>query len=135
MSDEIKKGTKVILFIHFLIGIIFGIILFLVPLVLIEQNYWPAEFHDPIDPIGYRVLGAALLAFSFGSLIGVFRSNWDEIKSLVLVEVIWNSLAAIGMLIALLITEPEYPPLIILFFVLISVIFIILFIILLIVQR
>jgi hypothetical protein len=58
-----SQRLKLVLLIHMIVSLILGVLLFVIPGRMLESLGWA-----PIDPIISRILGAALLAMSWGDL-------------------------------------------------------------------
>jgi len=97
MANEISKGLKYVLLIHFVLGIIIGVVFLFFP----EQ--YCGLFGIAITDHGvYRLIGAASLALGFSSYLAYKNSQWDTVKLFVKlfiqVDLIWLVGANIGML-------------------------------------
>ena len=93
MANEISKGLKYFPLIHFLLGIIIGVVF-----LLFTEQYC-ALFGITITDHGvYRLIGAASLAFGFSSYLAYRSSNWDTVKLFIQMDLVWLIGANIGML-------------------------------------
>ena len=93
MANEISKGLKYILLIHFVLGIIIGVIFLFFP-----ESYC-ALFGIVITDHGvYRLVGAASIALGFSSYLAYKNSHWDTVKLFIQMDLIWLIGANIGML-------------------------------------
>ncbi|GAH27556.1 unnamed protein product [marine sediment metagenome] len=93
MGKEISTGLKYILLVHFILGLIIGVIFL----------FFPKEYCDlfsiPINDHGmYRLVGAASLALGFSSYLAYRNHDWDVVKLFVQMELIWLIGANIGMM-------------------------------------
>ena len=92
MGKEISTGLKYILLVHFILGLIIGVIFLFFP----EQ--YCSLFGIPISDHGmYRLIGAASLALGFSSYLAYKNHDWDVVKLFVQMELIWLIGANIGM--------------------------------------
>jgi len=93
MANEISKSLKYVLLIHFVLGIIIGVVFLFFP-----EEYC-ALFGIAINDHGvYRLIGAASLALGFSSYLAYKNGQWDTVKLFVQMELIWLTGANIGML-------------------------------------
>jgi len=93
LSKEISKGLKYVLLIHFILGIIIGVVFLFFP----EQ--YCLLFGIVISDHGmYRLIGAASLALGFSSYLAYKKNDWDVVKLFVQVEFVWLVGANIGMI-------------------------------------
>ncbi|MFX1275674.1 MAG: hypothetical protein ACFFBP_07045 [Promethearchaeota archaeon] len=86
-----QRLLELICFAHAIVGAVFGIIFiffadFYVPLL------WPTT-----DTITLRVLGAAIIGFGFGSIIAWKRVDWEKVRIIIEVEMLWLTIAIIVM--------------------------------------
>jgi hypothetical protein len=88
-----SKMLKPTLLINMIIGIIVGLLLLIMPGRFLAVVGWA-----PIDPIVSRVLGAALLAMSWGDWRVWQASSRPEAKWLVEIQLGFTLLAAVGIL-------------------------------------
>ncbi len=93
MGKEISTGLKYILLVHFILGLIIGVIFLFFP------EYYCLLFNIVIyDQHGmYRLIGAASLALGFSSYLAYKNNDWDVVKLFVQMELIWLIGANIGM--------------------------------------
>lgn len=93
------SGLKTLFLIHFVVGLIFGLLYLLIPGVFLAAMKWPAP-----DVLPYRTIGAAVLAFTVSSWLCYKEFAWDKVKIVVQAEIVWTGLAALvslyGMLFA-----------------------------------
>jgi uncharacterized protein YjeT (DUF2065 family) len=93
MEKQISTGLKNTYLIHFLLGLIFGLIYLLIPDVWNNLINW-----DISDPAAYRLVGAAVLAFGVSSWLAYKDGVWTHVKVLTQLEIIWTTLATFVML-------------------------------------
>ncbi|MHA2288901.1 MAG: hypothetical protein ACXABG_08940 [Promethearchaeota archaeon] len=93
MGKEISTVFRYVLLLHFILGIIIGVIFLFFP----EQ--YCALFGIVISDHGmYRLIGAASLALGFSSYLAYKKNDWDVVKLFVQMELVWLCGANIGML-------------------------------------
>ena len=93
MAKEITKGLKYVLLIHFVLGIIIGVIFLFFP-----EEYCNLFGIVITDHGVYRLIGAASLAFGFSSYLAYRNNTWDTVKLFIQMDLIWLIGANIGML-------------------------------------
>ena len=69
----------------------FGLIWFLVP------EYWNTLTGWPDEIAAGRIVGMATIMVAIGCFLGYRAKTWDQIEILVIMELIYNILGAIGM--------------------------------------
>jgi hypothetical protein len=87
MDKQISPGLNRTFLAHFIVGMIFGLVLLLVPDFLGTMSGQPI-----LEPIAYRALGGAILAFSFSSWLAYKETLWDKVKIVVLMEIVFSIL-------------------------------------------
>lgn len=93
MEKEISKGLKITFFIHFILGILLGIIFLFFP-----QLYCNLFGLLIIDTGLLRVIGAASLAIGFSSFLAYKNPDWEKVKLIIWMEFVWLIFATIAML-------------------------------------
>ncbi len=89
-----SKGLKALFLVHAIVGIVAGGLLFIIPGRFLGWVNWG----ENLDPIATRVLGAALLALAWSSLIGWRATERSQVDVLVQMETVFTVLACVGML-------------------------------------
>ena len=84
MKEQITKPLKLTFLIHFFAGIFLGIVFLLFTETFTTVTGWPY-----LDPVAGRIMGAALVGFSLGSLLAWRETEWESVKILVQVEIAW----------------------------------------------
>jgi hypothetical protein len=84
MAKEISKILKIIFLIHFILGIIIGVIFLFIP-----EIYCDIVGFTVTDKGPFRLIGAASLALGGSSFLGYRSSDWEKVKILVQMELIW----------------------------------------------
>ena len=82
---EIQKLTKISLLLNVLAGLIFAFLYLVIPDIYIYGlTQWPFN-----DPIYFRLFGGTLLVLGLVSLMAYFKKDWEEIKLLYELSVMW----------------------------------------------
>ena len=97
MADKISSGLRTLFLVHFIIGIVFGLIFLLIPVVYGNVVNWEVQ-----DPGAFRLIGAAMLSFSVTSLLCYRNPVWDKVKITVVMEIVWPALGTLATVWALL---------------------------------
>ncbi|MFW9907574.1 MAG: hypothetical protein ACFFEF_03290 [Candidatus Thorarchaeota archaeon] len=90
---EIPSILKYTFLFHFIACLVFGVIFFLSPEIFVDLVAWPF-----LDPIAGRVLGSMFLGFAVASLLGYRASSWEEVKIVVLADIVWTVFGTISMI-------------------------------------
>ncbi len=90
MHKQLRLGTKIVLWLHVAIGMVFGVALMLMPKELMSLYGWPAT--SPYFP---RLFGAALVGFASSSFLAVVGDNWEKSRIIVMGEITWTGMAAL----------------------------------------
>jgi hypothetical protein len=87
---EISKETKIILIIDAIASFIFMVLYLIIPEVY-------ASMVDPLvfDPYYWRAFGGTLLALFILVLIALKRAEWDQIKAVIELAIVWSSIILI----------------------------------------
>ncbi len=99
MNKPISSGLKTLFLVHFILGVIFGLINLLIPEIFLGLVNWPVK--DPAVYAFLRVSGAAVLGFSIGSWFGYNAVTWEQVRIVVITELVWPVLGALVTLLAL----------------------------------
>ena len=103
---EYSDFMKYTFYIHIVIGFIFGFGLFLVPDMFLSMIVgWEPAILDPIN----RVFGAAIIGLTSGSVLALLDNEWEHVKILVRIEIVWLLLGIIAMILGMLDTTVNYP--------------------------
>jgi hypothetical protein len=93
MGNELLKGLKIVLLIHFVLGIIIGIVFLFIP------EIWCTFLRVTMTDHGVlRLIGAASLALGFSSFLAYRSKDWGTTKLFVQMEFVWLLSAIVGML-------------------------------------
>lgn len=100
MNANISPGLKLTFLAHFIIALIFGLAFLLLP------GPTGGLYGMPIpQPEIYRLFGAALLGYAASSWLGYQATNWESVRIVVFMEMLWTLLGTLVMLYALLFTN------------------------------
>ncbi len=97
MNKPISSGLKTLFLVHFILGLIFGLLDLLIPETFFGLLNWPIK-----EPAVYRLAGAAILGFAAGSWFGYKAVTWEQVRIVVLTELVWPVLGALVTLLGLL---------------------------------
>ena len=89
-KEEYNIILKITFLIHIVIGAIFGIGLYIIPEMF--SGLLGMGFNDPTT----RVLGAAILALTVGSVLALATKEFVRVRIIVEVEIFWCILGLIG---------------------------------------
>lgn len=92
------KSLRYTFAVHIPVAAVVGALLLFMPGRFLGWLGW-----EPIDPIASRLLGAAFLAFAWGSYRGWRATEWAQVAILVEVQAILDVLACLGLLRHLLV--------------------------------
>jgi hypothetical protein len=84
---KISTGLRTLFLVHFIVGLIFGLIYLFIPVTFMGWLNWPAT-----DAFPYRVIGAAVLAFTASSWYCYQAAEWERVKIVVIAEIAWTAL-------------------------------------------
>jgi len=90
MVKEISKGLKWAFFINFIVCLVFGVLLFF--LVEVYLGWLDIPFQPPFLIGGF--FGGALLTFASASFIAWQQTEWEKVKIVVIMNIVWNVLGA-----------------------------------------
>jgi len=107
------KALKVMLLVHVVLAVVFGVPLLLAPGRLLTVLGWA-----PIDPILSRILGAALLALGWMHF-RTWQADLAEARTVLEMEVAFAGLACVGLLRHLLFAR--YPAMVWMLFAILAV--------------
>jgi hypothetical protein len=89
--------------IHIVLGFAFGIAFLLIPDFFLSVIGWEPEVFDPIN----RVFGAAIIGLTSGSVLALLDPEWEKVKILVRIELVWLFLGILAMVYGML--TSDYP--------------------------
>ena len=92
MVKELLKGLEIVFLIHFITGLILGIIFFFIP-----DAYCKLVGVTMTDYGVLRLLGAASLALGGSSFLAYRSKDWEKAKLVVQTDLIWLVSASVGL--------------------------------------
>ena len=84
---KISSGLRTLFLVHFVVGLVFGLAYLFIPGMLMGGLGAPVP-----DELPYRVIGAAVLAFTASSWYCYQAAEWERVKIVVLAEIVWTVL-------------------------------------------
>jgi hypothetical protein len=97
MNQKISSGLKTLFLVHFVLGVLFGLVYIFIPGVFFSFLGVTAPDLNP-----YRLIGAAVFSFGIASWLAYQAGEWDKVKILVQLEIVWPLLGALVILYGLL---------------------------------
>jgi hypothetical protein len=86
MTTKISKGLKWTFFVHFLVTLFFGVCFTMLVDFYLEIIGWPVIYFDPIT---LQLFGFTFYAFSLSSFIAWKETEWEKVKTIVIMEIAW----------------------------------------------
>ena len=86
-----------------MVGIILGFLFFLSPEYYVSITGWPF-----LDPAAGRVMGSMFIGFAVASLLGYRAASWEEVKIIVLADIVWCFFATVST-VWMMIVHPTIP--------------------------
>lgn len=93
MEKPISPGLKTTFLVHLILGGLFGLVYLLIPGVWGNLINWPT-----LEPAPYRLIGAAVLGFATSSWLAYRETDWEKVKTVVRMEIVWTILGTLVML-------------------------------------
>ena len=90
MVKEISKGLKWTFFINFIVSLVFGVLLFF--LVETYLDWFGIPFQALFVFGG--LFGGALLGYASASFIAWQQTEWEKVKIVVIMNIVWDMLGA-----------------------------------------
>jgi hypothetical protein len=84
---KISSGLKTLFLVHFVVGLVFGLLYLFIPATFMGWVGMSVQ-----DGFPYRVIGAAVLAFTASSWTCYKAAEWEKVKIVVLAEIVWTVL-------------------------------------------
>ena len=84
---KISSGLRLLFLVHFVVGLVFGLLYLFIPAMFMGWLNVPVQ-----DALPYRIIGAAILAFSASSWYCYMNPEWERVKIVVLAEIVWTVL-------------------------------------------
>jgi len=93
MERQVSCGLKITFLVHVIIAAIMGLITLLVPQVLgIMAGV------KILEPETFRLVGAGLLAFATSSALAYRQKSWENVKIIVIMEIVFGVLSTLAMI-------------------------------------
>ena len=93
MAKELLKGLEIVFLVHFILGLILGILFLFIP-----ETYCTLVGIAMTDYGILRFVGAASLALGGGSFLAYRSKDWEKAKLLVQMDFIWLISAIVGLI-------------------------------------
>jgi hypothetical protein len=87
---QVRPGLRYTFLVHFVVGLAFGLVLLFIPGPFGKLTNWPV-----LDPVIYRVLGAAFLGYATSSILAYRETDWEKVILVVRMEIVWTALATL----------------------------------------
>jgi hypothetical protein len=84
---KISSGLRLLFLVHFVVGLVFGLLYLVIPVIFLGWMGVPVQ-----DALPYRIIGAAVLAFTTSSWYCYVNPEWERVKIVVLAEIVWTVL-------------------------------------------
>ncbi len=97
-EKEVSKVLKITFLVHFVVAVILGFLYLFLPDEFVALFSWPYS-----DPVAIRLLGAAFLGLGISSALGSRESDWEKVKIVVVMEIIWLAVAFVVTLLSVII--------------------------------
>ena len=94
---KISQGLKTTFLVHFIVALLFGLGFLFMPVLV--GSWYGLNVQEPDT---YRLLGAAMLGFAVSSWFAYRATDWESVRILVVMELVWTVLGTLVMLYALL---------------------------------
>ena len=98
MNTQLSQGFKTTFLIRFIVALLVGLGFLLIPVAV--GSIYGLNVQEPDI---YRLLGAAMLGFAVSSWLAYKETNWESVRIVVVMELVWTILGTLVMLYALLI--------------------------------
>ncbi|MCJ7623790.1 MAG: hypothetical protein MUO76_09825 [Anaerolineaceae bacterium] len=102
--NKISSGLKTLFLVHFIAGLVFGLAYLFIPGLF--MGWFGVTL---LDEFPYQLVGAAILTFTASSWYCYKAAEWDQVKIVVLAEIIWTSLVVLVGLYGLLFAGQPSP--------------------------
>jgi len=93
MAKELLKGLEIVFLVHFIVGLVLGIIFLFIP-----ETYCILVGITMTDYGILRLVGAASLALGGSSFLAYRSKDWEKAKLLVQMDFIWLVSAIVGLI-------------------------------------
>ena len=99
----IPNVLKYTFILEFIVGMAYGFLFFLSPEFFVDSTGWPF-----LDPVAGRIMGSLFIGFGAAALFGYRAASWDEVKIVVLANIVWGIFGVISMF-WMMIAHPTIP--------------------------
>jgi hypothetical protein len=89
--NKISSGLKTLFLVHCIVGLVFGLGYLLIP-----GKMMAIMGVTPLDEYPWRLVGAAILAFTASSWFGYKADVWDKVRIIVIAEICWTTLVVLA---------------------------------------
>ena len=93
MNTKFSQGLKTTFLLHFIVALLFGLGFLLIPSTV---GSWYGM--NILEPVTYRLLGAAMLGFAASSWMAYSANNWEAVRIVVIMEIVWTILGTLVVL-------------------------------------
>jgi hypothetical protein len=94
---KISQGLKTTFLVHFIVALLFGLGFLFMPVLV--GSWYGLNVQEPDT---YRLLGAAMLGFAVSSWFAYRATDWESVRIVVVMELVWTILGTLVLLYALL---------------------------------
>ena len=94
---KISQGLKTTFLVHFIVALLFGLGFLFMPVLV--GSWYGLNVQEPDT---YRLLGAAMLGFAVSSWFAHRATDWESVRIVVVMELVWTILGTLVLLYALL---------------------------------
>ena len=84
---KISSGLRTLFLVHFVVGLVVGLLYLFIPGMFMGWFGMPVQ-----DELAFRIIGAAVLAFTASSWYCYKAAEWERVKIVVLAEIVWTVL-------------------------------------------
>jgi hypothetical protein len=99
MNTQLSQGLKTTFLIHFIVALLYGLGFLLIPVPV--GNIYGLNVQEPET---YRLLGGAMSGLAVSSWLSYQATEWESVRIVVVMELVWTILGTLVMLYALLFT-------------------------------
>lgn len=99
MQKQVLPGLRTTFWVHLVVGAIFGLGYLLIPTVVAGIVGMQVA-----DEVPFRLVGAAILGFAASSWWAAHETEWERVKIVVEMEIVWTVLATLVYLFAIVAT-------------------------------
>jgi hypothetical protein len=97
MNQKISSGLKTLFLVHFILALLFGLLYLFIP------DFFFGMFGVTIPDLNpYRLIGAAVFSLGISSWLCYQAGEWEQVKILVQLEMLWPILGALVIIYGIL---------------------------------